>query len=156
MLDAIDKRIIRASQDGLPLTKRPYHALAEQLNLPPEDVMSRINAMQANGVIRRIGAVANHYRLGYRANAMAVWDVADEHIDALGERIGALGFVSHCYHRPRHPPDWPYNLFAMVHGRDPRSTEMQIEKIAELIGEHNRGSAVLYSKKILKKTGVRI
>ena len=73
--------------------------------------------MLESGVIRRIGAVPNHYALGYKANGMTVWDVADERIDELGERVGALDFVSHCYQRPRHLPDWPYNLFAMVHGQ---------------------------------------
>lgn len=155
-IDEIDRQIIRATQAGLPLTHRPYAAIAEQLGLSADVVMARLRAMQERGVIRRIGAVPNHYKLGYRANGMTVWDVPDESIDALGARVGALDAVSHCYHRPRHRPDWPYNLFAMVHGRTREEVERETARIAALLGEANRGHAVLYSTRILKKTGLRI
>jgi DNA-binding Lrp family transcriptional regulator len=155
-LDDIDRRIVRATQAGLPLTPRPYHAIAEQLGLGADEVMARMQAMQERGAIRRIGAVPNHYRLGYRANGMTVWDVPDEHIDELGKRVGQLESVSHCYHRPRHLPDWPYNLFAMVHGRTRADVEREAGRIAALLGEHCRQHAILYSTRILKKTGLRI
>jgi len=117
-LDATDRRIIVATQEGLPRVSRPYHAIAEQLGVSAGEVMARLQRMLDSGVIRRIGAVPNHYALGYQANGMSVWDVPEERIRELGQKIGDLDFVSHCYHRPRHLPDWPYNLFAMVHGRD--------------------------------------
>jgi DNA-binding Lrp family transcriptional regulator len=155
-IDEIDRAIIHATQAGLPLTPRPYHAVAERLGLPPEEVMARLRAMQARGVIRRLGAVPNHYRLGYRANGMTVWDVPDEWVDELGARVGRLDSVSHCYRRPRHLPEWPYNLFAMVHGRSRGDVEAEVRRIAAILGEHDRGHAVLYSTRILKKTGLRI
>jgi DNA-binding Lrp family transcriptional regulator len=155
-LDATDRRIVQATQAGLPLVTRPYHAIAEQLGLEPAEVMRRIEAMQARGAIRRIAAVPNHYALGYRANGMSVWDVPDERISELGRRIGELAFVSHCYHRPRHLPDWPYCLFAMVHARDRAGVEAQVAHIAELLGPDDRGHAILYSTRILKKTGLRL
>jgi DNA-binding Lrp family transcriptional regulator len=155
-VDDTDRRIIRATQAGLPLVPRPYHDVAERLGLPPEEVMARMKAMLERGVIRRIGAVPNHYRLGYRANGMTVWDVPDERIDELGALVGGLESVSHCYHRPRHPPDWPYNLFAMVHGRSRDDVEREVRRIAAVLGEHDRGHAILYSTRILKKTGLRI
>ena len=155
-LDAIDRRLIVATQDGLPLCPRPYHALAETLGLPPEEVMARLRRMLAAGIIRRIGAVPNHYRLGFRANGMSVWDVPDERASELGRRVGALPFVSHCYRRPRHPPAWPYNLFAMVHGRGRDEVEDKVGRIAALLGPADRGHAVLYSTRILKKTGLRL
>lgn len=155
-IDDTDRRIIRATQAGLPLTTRPYHAVAEALGLSPDEVMERLRAMRERGVIRRIGAVPNHYKLGYRANGMTVWDVPDERVDELGGRIGALDSVSHCYHRPRHLPDWSYNLFAMVHGRTRADVEKETARIAALLGEADRGHAVLYSTRILKKTGLRI
>jgi DNA-binding Lrp family transcriptional regulator len=155
-LDDIDRAIVRATQAGLPLTPLPYHAVAEALGLSPNEVMARLRAMQERGAIRRIGAVPNHYRLGYRANGMTVWDVPDERVDELGARIGALESVSHCYRRPRIPPDWPYNLFAMVHGRSREDVERETLRIAALLGEADRGHAVLYSTRILKKTGLRI
>ncbi|EIC30012.1 MULTISPECIES: AsnC family transcriptional regulator [Methylomicrobium] len=154
-LDEIDLKIMRATQAGLPLTARPYHTVAEQLELSAAEVIERMRRMQELGVIRRIGAVPNHYQLGYRFNGMTVWNVPDEQVDALGQKIGRLDFVSHCYRRPRHLPLWPYNLFAMVHGKSQEAVDRQIERIAEILGDDNLGSEVLYSTRILKKTGFR-
>ena len=154
--DALDRRIIVATQEGLPRVCRPYHAVAEQLGISAEEVMGRLQRMLDVGIIRRIGAVPNHYALGYKANGMSVWDVPEERVRELGTIIGELDFVSHCYHRPRHLPDWPYNLFAMVHGRDRAEVEAKVAKIATLLGAADRGHAVLYSTRILKKTGLRL
>jgi len=154
--EADDRRIIQATQAGLPLTPHPYHTIAEQLDLPVAEVMERLQRMLKNGIIRRIGAVPNHYALGFKANGMTVWDVPDEHINELGRRVGELDFVSHCYCRPRHLPQWPYNLFAMVHGKTQSQVEEQIQQIVDLLGEYNRGHRTLYSTRILKKTGLRI
>jgi DNA-binding Lrp family transcriptional regulator len=155
-LDATDRRIIVATQAGLPLVAEPYKALAEQLGLATDEVLQRLAAMQASGIIRRIAAVPNHYALGYTINGMSVWNVTDERISELGRQVGALDYVSHCYHRPRHLPLWPYNLFAMVHGRNSPDVETRVAGIATLLGEHCRGHEVLYSKRILKKTGLRL
>ncbi|WNB76689.1 siroheme decarboxylase subunit beta [Methylomonas koyamae] len=155
-IDAVDRQIIQATQAGLPLVAQPYQAVAEELGLPVEDVMQRLARMQRDGIIRRIAAVPNHYKLGYRYNGMTVWDVADSYVDSLGPQVAELPFVSHCYQRPRHLPDWPYNLFAMVHGKTEQDAERQVAAIAELLGERARSHEVLYSTKILKKTGLRI
>lgn len=154
-IDATDRKIILATQAGLPLVARPYHAVAEHLGLTPEDVLERVQRMLDAGVIRRIGVVPNHYAIGYTANGMTVWDVPDENIDELGRKIGALPFVSHCYRRPRHLPHWPYNLFAMVHGKDRAEVEAKAAQIAATLGPADRGHEVLYSTRILKKTGLR-
>jgi DNA-binding Lrp family transcriptional regulator len=155
-VDAIDRAIVRATQAGLPLSARPYHAVAQGLGLDAEEVMARMRRMLAAGIIRRIGAVPNHYRLGYRANGMSVWDVSDERVSELGRRVGSLPFVSHCYRRPRRPPEWPYNLFAMVHGRTQGEVEAQVTEIAALLGDAVRRHDVLYSTRILKKAGLRL
>jgi siroheme decarboxylase len=155
-LDAIDRAIVRATQGGLPLEARPYHAVAEGLGLSPADVMARMHRMRDLGVIRRIAAVPNHYRLGYRANGMSVWDVPDDRVGALGERVGGLPFVSHCYRRPRVPPVWRYNLFAMVHGATRDEVAAHVREIAAVLGDANRAHEILYSKRILKKTGMRL
>lgn len=156
VIDAVDRKIILASQGGLPLVPRPYHALAEQVGIPADEVMARMQRMLDNGIIRRIAAVPNHYALGYKANGMTVWDVSDERIGELGKRVGELAFVSHCYHRPRHLPAWPYNLFAMVHGHDRDEVQAQVAQIKALLGDACRGHDTLYSTQILKKTGLRI
>lgn len=155
-LDAVDRRIIRATQEGLPLCTRPYAKVAEEAGVAPDEVMARMRRMLEAGVIRRLGVVPNHYALGYRANGMSVWDVPDDKVRELGARLGAMDFVSHCYHRPRHLPDWPYNLFAMVHGRTRDEVEAFVGRIAEELGEDARGHAVLYSTRILKKAGLRL
>jgi len=154
--DPIDLALIAATQSGLPLVARPYHAVAEQLGIPAEEVMARLQGMLASGAIRRIGLVPNHYALGYIANGMSVWDVADKRVDELGERIGRLDFVSHCYRRPRRPPLWPYNLFAMLHGKSREQVNAYAEEIRALLGKDCRASDILYSRGILKKTGLRI
>ena len=156
VIDDIDRNLIKATEGGLPLCPRPYHALAEDLGIDPDDVMERMRRMLDTGVIRRVAAVPNHYRLGYSANGMSVWDVPDSVIALAGTKVGALDFVSHSYHRPRHLPDWPFNLFAMVHGRDRDEIEDKVKSIAEVLGEWDRGHRVLYSTRILKKTGFRL
>jgi len=155
-MDATDRRIVEATQAGLPLVSRPYHAVADALGLAPGEVMARMRRMLEAGAIRRIGAVPNHYALGYRANGMAVWDVDDAAVDALGARIAALNLASHCYRRPRHLPHWPYNLFTMVHGRDRPEAARAVAAIADVLGAAARGHDVLFSTRILKKTGLRL
>ncbi|NMM28751.1 MAG: Lrp/AsnC family transcriptional regulator [Glaciimonas sp.] len=155
-IDAIDRSIIVATQGGLPLVARPYHAIAASLQLEPQQVMERMLRMQQTGVIRRVGVVPNHYAIGYRANGMSVWDVPDALVDQLGASVGSFAFVSHCYCRPRRLPEWPYNLFAMVHGKSRDEVEAQVAQIAALLAEHVRSHAILYSTRILKKTGLRL
>ncbi|MEM7221813.1 MAG: AsnC family transcriptional regulator [Pseudomonadota bacterium] len=155
-IDQTDRRLIAACQDGLPLCPEPYRALADQLELPHEEILERVERLLSVGVVRRIGAVPNHYALGYRANGMTVWDLDDHEVSRLGRRVGALAFVSHCYRRPRRLPDWPYNLFAMVHGRSRDQVDAKVEQIAALLGSAARGHDVLFSTRILKKTGLRL
>ncbi|MCC6531605.1 MAG: Lrp/AsnC family transcriptional regulator [Burkholderiales bacterium] len=155
-IDPMDRALVLATQAGLPLVPRPYDAIGEALGISGEEVRSRLAAMLAQGAIRRIGAVPNHYRLGYRANGMTVWDVDDAEVDRLGALVGSQAFVTHCYRRPRRLPHWPYNLFAMVHGKSRAEVEQKVRTLAELIGSACRDSDVLYSKRILKKTGVRL
>ena len=154
--DALDRRILAATQAGLPLTPEPCKAVAEQVGCMPAEVSGRLEAMLGSGAIRRIGVVPNHYRLGLRGNGMTVWDIPDEQLEAVGQRIGALDFVSHCYSRPRHLPDWPYNLFAMVHGQDRSEVLQKVERIAGMLGPDSRAHQVLFSTAVLKKTGLRL
>ncbi len=154
--DDTARRLVAATEAGFPLCVRPYAEVARQLGISEAEVLARFSRMIDDGSVRRIAAVPNHYALGYHANGMSVWDVPDEHARECGRRIGALPFVSHCYLRPRHPPDWPYNLFAMVHGHTRATVEEQVHYIAELLGERQRAQEVLYSRRSLKKTGMRL
>lgn len=155
-MNGFERALVKATQGGLPLAPTPYQELARELGVSQEQVLDGLRRMLADGRIRRIGAVPNHYALGYTANAMSVWDVADDAVDELGRRAGALPFVTHCYRRPRRLPGWPYNLFAMVHGASRADTAEKIELIRGVLGRSLRASDVLYSTRILKKTGLRI
>lgn len=156
MMDDVDRALVRATQAGLPLVPRPYHVLGEQLGIDAEEVMRRLQAMLDGGIIRRIGAVPNHYAIGYTANGMSVWDVDDARIDELGEAVGRFDFVTHCYRRPRRLPEWPYNLFAMVHGGSREEVLAKVQAIRAILGDACRGGDVLFSTRILKKTGLRL
>lgn len=155
-LSALERHLIAATQQGLPLVAKPYEALGALLGVTETEVLHLMQDMQDRGLIRRIGAVPNHYRLGYLANGMTVWDVDDARVDEIGERIGSLACVSHCYRRPRHRPEWPYNLFAMLHGRSREEVEAQAQEIRTLLGDACRAHDILYSSAILKKTGLRL
>ncbi len=156
MIDAKDREIIEALQGGLPLVPAPYAQVAEGLGLDEETLISRLADMKSRGVIRRIAAAPNHYKLGMTSNGMTVWDVDDDRVAELGAQIGALPFVTHCYERPRALPDWPYNLFAMVHGSDGQEVEDKRAQITTILGDACRAKDILYSTRILKKTGLRL
>lgn len=154
--DAVDQQLILATQGGLPLVANPYAAIAQQMGLSEADVLQRMQNLLDVGVIRRIGAVPNHYAIGYAANGMSVWDVTDLEADRLGQLVGALPAVTHCYRRPRHLPNWPYNLFAMLHGATREEVAQQATQIADILGIHCRQHDILFSTHILKKTGLRL
>jgi len=152
---AIDRRIIAATTGGLPLTPAPFAEVADWLGLTEDIVIERMAAMQASGIIRRVALAPNHYALGLVANGMSVWDVDEARALDLGAQVGALEFVSHCYLRPR-APGWPYDLFAMIHGHSRDEVEILRAQIAALLGSDCRSSDILYSTRILKKTGLRL
>lgn len=155
-IDATDRRILKATASGLPLTPNPFEEVGRWLLLPENEVIARIQKMQEDGIIRRVAVAPNHYALGMAANGMSVWDVSDPQAEELGAKIGILPYVSHCYLRPRSLPDWPYNLFAMLHGRNRDEVEAKRSEVAALLGEACRGSDILYSTRILKKSGMRL
>ncbi len=155
-LNEFDRQLIAATQSGLPLVPRPYDSVAAVLGRTGDAVRARLGELLAAGVVRRIAAVPNHYRLGYAANGMSVWDVDDDAVDRLGELIGSQPAVSHCYRRPRKPGVWRYNLFAMLHGHTRDEVLAQAEVMARLLGPAHRAHDVLFSSAILKKTGLRL
>ena len=149
-------QIVQATQAGLPLSARPYHAVAERLGLAPRRSWRACAACWRRGSSAGSAPCPTTTGLGYRANGMSVWDVPDERVSELGRRVGALPFVSHCYRRPRRPPLWPYNLFAMVHGRTRDEVEDKVARDRGAARRAGRGHDMLYSTRILKKTGLRL
>jgi DNA-binding Lrp family transcriptional regulator len=152
---AQQRRIMQAVQEGFPLCLHPYRELAQTLDMSEEQLLESMQVMLDQGSIRRIGLVPNHYALGYRYNLMVVWDIIDAEIDRIGEQVGQLDFVSHCYRRPRRP-GWDYNLFSMVHGKSEQDVQAHIDELARLVGGHCRSHTALNSTAILKKTGLRL
>ncbi|MDC8786428.1 siroheme decarboxylase subunit beta [Roseateles koreensis] len=155
-LSTLQRELMLATQSGMPLVERPFEALGAMLGISETQVCEELARMQASGLIRRIGAVPNHYRLGYVANGMTVWDVIDTDVDRLGALVAACPGVSHCYRRPRRLPQWPYNLFAMLHGQTRAQVEAQAHDLRTLLGPACRAHDILYSSAILKKTGLRL
>lgn len=149
------RRVVALTQAGLPLVADPWAWLGRQLGIAPDAALALLSRMQASGAIRRIAAIPDHYRLGYRHNGMTVWDVDDAQIDSLGRCVGNLPYVSHCYRRPRRD-GWAYNLFAMVHGRSRDDIQHYRICLRILLGDASRADDMLVSTRILKKTGLRI
>ena len=155
VLNEQDCRLIAEIQGGLPLTSRPYAAVGERVGLSEQEVIERISALQDSGVIKRLGVVVRHHELGYTANAMVVWDVPDERLDEIGEKLGAQECVTLCYQRPRRLPDWPYNLFSMIHGKERERVSAYIESLVEEEGLQNIPRKVLFSGRRFKQRGAR-
>jgi len=154
--DDTDRKLISVTQSGFTIEHTPYQTIAKNIGITHDDVLQRFKQLLSNGIIRRIGAVPNHYKLGLIANGMTVWDVADNKIAVLGNIIGQLDFVSHCYQRPRHLPMWRYNMFAMVHGADRHEVHEKVKQIENLLGKNCSSHETLFSSAILKKTGLRL
>jgi DNA-binding Lrp family transcriptional regulator len=154
-LNAEDLRLLEALQDGLPLDPRPYAALGARLGRSEADVITAIERLIGNGTIRRFGIIVRHHELGYCANAMVVWDVPDSEVATAGRQLAALPFVTLSYRRPRRLPDWPYNLFAMIHGRDRAAVEGLIVQATKAAALEDVPSATLFSRRRFKQRGAR-
>ena len=151
-----DALLIRAIEGGLPLVERPFAAIGREIGLGEQQVIDRIGKLYADGDIKRFGIVVRHRELGYRANAMVVWDLPDEAVDRLGRSIGRMPFVTLSYRRPRRLPDWPYNLFTMIHGRDRTLVLEQLEQIKQRMGLGDAPCAILFSGRRFKQRGARL
>ncbi|GAA0461836.1 Lrp/AsnC family transcriptional regulator [Halococcus dombrowskii] len=159
-LTPAERDLVIELQGGLPLTETPYADVADAIGHDVEWVVETINRFLAEGKLRRVGVVPNHYALGYTENGMTVWDVPDELVAEVGPAIAELEFVTHCYERPRHEGVWPYDFFAMTHGRSEEESERRIEQVRERMGDFfdvgDEDWDTLFSTRILKKTGIRM
>ena len=153
-LSSLDRQLLLAIQDGLPLSQTPYRDVAREVDAPVDEVLTAVDRLAETGCIKRIGCVVNHLITGFDANCMVVWDVPDDDLDNRGTAVGGLPYVTLCYHRPRRPDKgWPYNLFTMVHGRKSSVVDEKVDELAteHLPYDHER----LYSTETLKQTGAR-
>lgn len=155
LLDDSDEALIVALQDGLPLVQQPYAAIGLECGLTEAEVIERIQRLCRSGLIKRFGIIVRHRALGYRANAMLVWDVPDDEVDDLAKRMTRYPFITLCYRRPRCLPDWPYNLFCMIHGRDRADVNLQIEQLVRELALSTISHDVLFSRRCFKQRGAR-
>jgi len=148
-----DRLLIAAIADGLPLSPRPYRDIGDGIGMDEDQVIASLQAMIEGGVIKRFGLIVRHHELGYLANAMAVWDIPDAQVDEIGRRFGEVEFVTLCYRRARQLPDWPYNLFCMVHGRERQKVLDQVEELARSCGLEDVPHDILFSARRFKQRG---
>jgi|SRR3972149_2744488 len=152
-MDEIDIRLLKSTQDGIPIISEPFKEIAKELRLSEDEVLNRLKSLRKEGVIRRFGASIGHRIIGISANAMCTWNVPDERVEEVGAIMAGFPEVTHCYERPRYP-DWKYNLFTMIHAY----TREECEKIAKEISITTgiTDYSILFSEREFKKTGVRL
>jgi siroheme decarboxylase len=153
--DDADRALVAAIEDGLPLVPRPYAIVAETLGISEADVIARIGRLGEAGIITRFGCILRHRALGFRANAMAVWDVPDEVVNDLAQELAIRPEVTLCYRRTRRRPAWPYNLFCMIHGRERGAVAALVQHAARTTGLAQFPSATLFSTRCFKQRGAR-
>ncbi|QYZ65740.1 MAG: protein nirL [Gammaproteobacteria bacterium (ex Lamellibrachia satsuma)] len=155
VLSDADRSLVAEIQGGLPLSSHPYAEVGERIGMEEQEVIERITRLQDEGIIKRLGIVVRHHELGYTANAMVVWDVPDKHLDEVGGKLGSESCVTLCYQRPRRLPEWPYNLFSMIHGKDRQRVLNYIDAIIESCGLEGIPHKVLFSGRRFKQRGAR-
>lgn len=155
ILELLDQQLIASIQDGLDLSSKPFAKIADQLGISEEKVINRLEQLKDNGTIKRLGVVVKHRELGFKANAMVVWDVPDESIADIAQRIASFDCVTLCYQRPRRLPEWSYNLFSMIHGKDRESVLQRLADIIDLLELQNISHAPLFSTECFKQRGAR-
>jgi DNA-binding Lrp family transcriptional regulator len=158
-LESADYALATALEDGLSLTPQPYARLAARCGMSEAACLARLERLLDLSVIRRLGVVVRHRELGYAANAMVVWDIPDARVAEAGRRLAAEAGVTLCYQRPRRLPDWPYNLFSMLHGRDRDTVLARVASLRETLGQALGLAAVecrpLFSRRRFKQCGAR-
>jgi DNA-binding Lrp family transcriptional regulator len=152
MLDARDFELLTEIQLGLPISPRPYHDIALALGMTEAEVIARLTRLKQAGLIKRLGVIVKHRQLGYRANAMIVWHIPDTLVKEIGNRISLASFVTLCYQRPR-TPEWPYNLYCMIHGKDRDTVLRQLEQLSADCNLEPFDRQILFSRRCFKQRG---
>lgn len=150
-VDGVDMTLVQELRKGLPFAPRPYAIIGERLGMMETEVIQRLSALLERGILKRFGIIVHHHELGYRANAMVVWDVPDHRVSDLGHCLGRYDFVTLCYRRERRPPRWPYNLYCMIHGKDPGAVLEKLHTMRRHCGLEHIPYRVLFSKRRFKQ-----
>jgi len=153
--DGLNCALLKSIEHGLPLVPEPYKQIGRQLGITENTVIERLRQLQEQGIIKRLGIVVRHRALGYRSNAMVVWDIPDDKVAATGSRLASIPFITLCYRRPRRLPDWPYNLFTMIHGRDRQQVLARVDHLVARCGMQGINHLALFSPRCFKQCGAR-
>lgn len=155
VLDAKERALLALLQEGLPLVPEPYQVLGEKIGWSEEEVISKITEWSEKKIIKRFGFVVRHHQMGYRQNAMVVWNIPDDKVDDVGFDLKKQEGVSLCYKRTRREPRWPFNLYCMIHSKEKDWTLKRIKEIkADLsLGEYE--TKTLIGTKQFKQTGAK-
>ena len=151
--EELEDALIAAIGEGLPLVSRPYAAIAQGLGCSEADVIAGIERIIDSGKLKRFGVIVRHRKLGYRANGMVVWNLPDARVAEIGQCIARYAFVTLCYQRPRRLPEWRYNLFSMIHGKDRAEVIRQVEYIVSRCGLQGIEHEILFSRRCFKQRG---
>jgi len=154
-LSELEQTVVEQLTEGLPLVSEPYREIADNIGSSCLEVRICVQRLQDQGVLNRFGVIVNHRALGYRANAMVVWDVPDDLLHQVAPALAKQDCVTLCYRRPRRAPDWPYNLFTMIHGRNQHAVEQQVAEIADKLTLTNLPHDILFSPQCFKQRGPR-
>jgi len=140
--------VIKELQKDISVTKEPFKEAIEKLGMSYDRFFEIAHILKDAGVMRRFATILNHRKAGFGANAMSVWDVDESKGEEIGKRLAEFSAVSHCYLRPKYP-NWPYNLFAMVHAKTQEECD---ELIAQMAKENKLDKySKLYSSVEFKK-----
>ncbi|SJZ66363.1 siroheme decarboxylase subunit beta [Selenihalanaerobacter shriftii] len=151
-IDKIDKAIIREVQEDLSLEARPYRKIAEKIGITEDELLTRLNRLDEEGKLRRMGVILHHRESGYSFNGMGAWIIPEEKREEIGKLMATYDEISHVYERPTYP-DWPYSLFSMIHGRSKEDVERVAKDISKKTGIEEY--TILYSTEQLKKVSMK-
>ena len=150
-LSVKDKRLLAQIQGDLPVSLDPFAEVARRAGWEEEELLLRIRGFVHRGMIRRFGAILRHQKAGYQGNAMAVWKVREDQVSRASRQMSSFPAVSHCYLRPP-LPEWPYNLYTMIHGRSEKDCRRIAGRISRKTGLRNY--RLLFSRREHKKSSM--
>jgi DNA-binding Lrp family transcriptional regulator len=152
MIENKDYLLLAQIAEGLPICSHPYAIMGEKIGLSEAQVIERLTYLQDRGMIKRLGIIVKHATLGYRANAMIVWRITEADIDFVAQEMLKFSFVTLCYQRPM-LPEWPYNLYCMIHGKNKVTVEKQLAQLIEQCGLETVEKQILFSSRCFKQRG---
>ena len=152
MIENKDYLLLAQIAEGLPICSYPYAIMGEKIGLSEAQVIERLTYLQDRGMIKRLGIIVKHATLGYLANAMIVWRIPEADIDFVAQEMLKFSFVTLCYQRPM-LPEWPYNLYCMIHGKNKVTVENQLAQLIEQCGLETIEKQILFSSRCFKQRG---